>query len=150
MHSQNASKWIVGLLLLGLAAVMSGCSTFNRDWKKATAEPFPSGDIAGAWEGHWISEVNGHNGRLRALITKDAPGKYNARFHAKYRRVLSFSYAVPLDAQQIETAYILRGETTLPWWAGGRYEYDGKSTPSNFFSTYNSKHDHGTFEMSRP
>ncbi len=34
--------------------------------------------------------------------------------------------------------------------SGGVYHYDGDATPTNFFSTYKSKYDHGTFQMTRP
>ena len=32
----------------------------------------------------------------------------------------------------------------------GNYNYDGKASPTNFFSTYKARLDHGTFQMTRP
>ena len=38
----------------------------------------------------------------------------------------------------------------LGWLAGGVYHYEGRADATNFFSTYTSKYDHGTFQMTRP
>ena len=88
--------------LVWLSAVLAGagCSSFNRDWKKAAENATRPTGLAGRWEGSWNSEVNGHNGRLRALITESSPGMYSARFHAKYQKILSFGYTVPLKVKQ--------------------------------------------------
>jgi hypothetical protein len=34
--------------------------------------------------------------------------------------------------------------------AGGVYTYEGSASATNFTSTYNSKYDHGVFQMRRP
>ena len=57
----------------------------------------------------------------------------------------------------INDAYTALGNVTLSftadadlgWLAGGKYEYDGSVEGDDFQSTYNSKGDHGTFEMQR-
>jgi len=43
-----------------------------------------------------------------------------------------------------------QGEADLGWWGGGVYSYDGQATPANFFSTYKSRYDRGSFRMTRP
>lgn len=128
----------------------TGCSTFNRDWKKAENNPATANDIAGRWEGHWHSDVNGHNDALRCIITRQAPGEYQARYHAKYRKVLTFGYTVNLKAQEKDGAWEFVGEADLGWYAGGKYHYLGNATSTDFFSTYRSKYDHGAFKMARP
>lgn len=110
----------------------------------------PAEDILGRWEGHWHSDVNGHNDVLRCIITQQAPGTYQARYHAKYRKVLTFGYTVILEAQKKDGALEFKGEANLGWFAGGKYTYEGRATSTNFFSTYQSKYDHGAFEMARP
>ena len=128
---------------------MSGGCAFNRAWNAATT-PVPANDIQGRWQGTWASEANGHIGKLRCLITKQDDGKYQARYHAKYRKILSFGYSVTLDAQQTDSSFKFIGHADLGWYAGGVYHYEGQANSTNFFSTYQSKHDHGTFQMRRP
>ena len=130
--------------------VASGCSTFNRDWKRALQNPPPADSIAGAWDGSWESEVNGHKDRLRCLITPASEGRLRARFRAHYVHVLRFGYTVELEARPGGDNTEFEGTANLGWWAGGVYQYEGRATPTNFFSTYSSKRDHGTFEMRRP
>src|SRR5687767_7268877 len=48
-----------------LAVSLSGCSTFHREWKQAAAQPAPTDDISGGWQGMWKSEATGHEGTLR-------------------------------------------------------------------------------------
>ena len=112
--------------------------------------PSSSDDIAGRWQGLWRSDVNGHNGQLRCLITKESDQTYRAYYHAKYRKILSFSYTVPLRVEPSDGVYKFQGEADLGWYAGAVYHYEGRASPTNFFSTYRSKHDHGTFQMTRP
>jgi hypothetical protein len=143
---------LLPMAVAGLAiAILSGCSSYNRQWRSALSQPLPSDGISGPWEGQWISDVNGHNGRLRCIMSPLGEGEYEARFHAKYRRVLSFSYDVPLHARKVaENRWEFDGEADLGKLAGGVYEYEGWATPIEFFSTYTSRHDHGRFEMKRP
>ena len=130
--------------------VAAGCSTFNHDWMQAAAQPMPADNIGGRWEGSWQSEVNGHAGRLRCLVTKHARGQYEARFHANYFKILTFGYTVTLQAQETAGTIQLKGEADLGRFAGGKYTYEGQATPTNFVSTYRADGDHGTFHMKRP
>jgi hypothetical protein len=139
------------LLLFALPAlVLCGCSTFNRDWKKAAQQPAPAGSIEGCWEGKWLSDVNGHTGRLRCMLSREKNNRYQARFRATYWKLFRFSYAVSLQFEPREGDWHFTGDEDLGTLAGGIYHYDGQATPTNFFSTYWSKYDHGTFQMKRP
>ena len=135
-------------LALGLVFA-SGCS-FHRAWTRAAATPAPVADITGRWEGTWVSDVNQHHGRLRCVLSRDAAGAYQARFHATFLRVLSASYSVPLLVTSSDGGFKLQGEQDLGWLAGGVFNYDGTANPTNFFCTYRSQSDHGTFQMTRP
>ena len=132
------------------ALALTGCSTFNREWETALAQPHPTDDITGAWEGRWLSDKNGHNGRLRAVVKKNGPEEYDAHFHAVFWKIFRATYHVPLQVDEQDGLFVLSGKQDLGFFSGGAYTYDGEATPTRFFSTYNSKYDHGTFEMKRP
>jgi hypothetical protein len=135
-----------GMLLL----LLCGCSSFNREWGKAGPSPAQPDSIEGRWEGRWLSDANGHNGKLRCLLSRKPDGDYDARFRATYLKILHFSYTVPLKVQQRDDVWHFQGREDLGWLAGGVYQYDGTATATNFYSTYRSRYDHGDFEMSRP
>jgi hypothetical protein len=125
----------------------AGCGSFNREWRKADGNPSASG-LEGRWEGEWMSDVNGHHGKLRCIVGKNVD-VYDARFHAKYLKFLSFGYTVALKAEPTENGYQFRGDADLGAFAGGVYHYEGHADTTNFFSTYSSKYDHGTFQMGK-
>lgn len=132
------------------ATAITGCSTFNRDWKKA-ATPHSAGDIAGRWEGSWLSDADGHHGRLRCVITGLGDGRYRAHYKATYWKIFRFSYAVEMRVEEHSgDTFEMRGETDLGWWGGGVYQYEGQINPTNFVCSYRSKYDHGKFRMERP
>jgi hypothetical protein len=130
----------------------SGCSSFsfNRDWKRTVSQPVAAGDIAGPWEGEWKSRKNGHHGRLCCLLIRRSEGMYFARFHAVYWKVFRYTSSVVLQAREEPQRVAFDGEADLGWWAGGNYRYEGYASETNFFATYRSKYDHGTFSMRRP
>ncbi len=137
-------------MILGLAVLTSGCSTFNYEWRREARKATPTNDIAGRWQGRWLSEATGHNDALQCLITRESEDRYRARFRATYERVLHFSYTVMLDAKPGTNSVEFHGSADLGRLAGGVYQYDGHATPTNFFSRYKAKQDRGTFQMERP
>jgi len=143
----RASRWTWSV---ALALLVCGCSSFNRDWKRAGQHPAPTDAITGRWEGRWLSEVNAHTGKLRCLITHQTNDVYAARFRASYMTILRFSYTVPLTVTASNAVWQFHGEEDLGAPAGGVYHYVGSATATNFHSTYDSKYDRGTFEMRRP
>jgi len=141
------------LRLAGLASallLLAGCSGFQGQWDKTLAAPGATTGLQGPWQGIWRSDASGHTDVLRCLVTRDPGGAYRARFHAKYHKVLTFGYTVPLTVQQTNDTYLFQGSADLGWMAGGVYHYDGRASLTNFSSTYSCKYDHGVFEMSRP
>lgn len=130
--------------------MVTGCSTFNHDWKLASRSKPPADDITGAWDGTWLSTVNGHHGRLRSLVSRGEAGQYQARFKARFWKVFTYGYTVPLQAKkEADGSWRLDGSQNLGWLAGGEYHYSGKATPEHFNSAYSNKYDHGTFELKR-
>lgn len=149
-HSLPTARNVLRTLFAAVAIIgLSGCSTFNRDWKAAAAAPQGEG-IEGAWKGSWLSDHNGHNGGLRAIITRKDESTYHARFHATYKRILGFGQAVDLVVNRDGTNYTFSGRANLGKAHGGDYTYEGNASPEGFRSTYNCSIDHGTFRMARP
>jgi hypothetical protein len=79
----------------------------------------PDKHIEGAWEGEWISDTNGHHGRLRCLVTENKDGTYTTWYHAKYKKILGFAYSVNVDATPAPQGYSFKGEADLGKLAGG-------------------------------
>jgi hypothetical protein len=139
------------LLVAVLAAILfTGCSSFNREWNTALNQPRSSTDIAGPWEGRWLSDKNGHTGRLRGILRQTSADEYDAFFHATFWKIFRASYRVPLKYEEVNGLFTLSGTSDLGRLSGGVYTYEGEATSSRFFSTYKNKYDHGTFEMKRP
>ena len=137
------------LPVLSLALLLAGCSSFNRDWNKAGVVPGSSDSIAGRWDGRWLSTANGHEGKLRCLITRQTNDVLSARFQATYKRVLRFSYTVPLTVTRTNDLWQFHGSADLGALAGGIYHYQGTASSTSFHSAYASKFDAGNFEMRR-
>ena len=154
---------VIGLLLLTAG---TGCA-FDRKWramKRAefadNAAPTPAADgLAGRWQGRWVSDVNGHSGGLRAIITPvpqtvTADQHYRAEFDASYMGLLRFGYGMTLVTKPGQDAagspVSFHGEEDLGRMAGGLYRYKGTADGTTFNATYESKDDKGRFEMSRP
>ncbi len=133
--------------------VLCGCSAFDYEWRQAARQRVPTEGITGRWEGRWISQANGHNDGLRALITAVDSNHYDVKFHAAYKQWVTvyFGYTVRMEAKPgADGSVLFRGSEDLGALAGGVYSYEGQADRTNFFSTYKSKYDHGTFEMQRP
>lgn len=140
------------VVLAAAAAALTGCSTFNYEWRQAAQKPVSIDGITGRWEGRWISQANGHHDKLRALIAKVDTNHYDVKFHAAYKKWITvyFGYTVRMETRLSAQGVAFQGSENLGALAGGVYTYDGHADPTNFFSTYNSKYDRGTFEMKRP
>ncbi|MBC8097486.1 MAG: hypothetical protein H7Y43_16900 [Akkermansiaceae bacterium] len=150
-------KQLLQFAIAASALLFTGCSAFNYEWRQATRKPVPANDIAGPWEGRWISKATGHEDKLRALITSVDPNNYDVKFHAAYKSetfkfiTVHFGYTVRMETQPgADQNIAFRGSEDLGALAGGIYTYEGSASATNFFSTYKSKYDHGTFELKRP
>ena len=139
----------VAAVLIVVCGMLTGCS-FERQWQEATKYSYPEQELAGCWEGTWQSDYNGHHGGLRAIITKQGEGYYDAHFHATYAAVIPYEFQLPLLVTDDGTAYALEGEADLGWLAGGLYTYNGNATATDFAASYCAENkDHGTFTMQK-
>lgn len=132
-----------------LALSLTGCSSFHKEWKAASAAPIPPG-VNGPWEGEWRSEKNGHHGSLKCILTQTSPTTFRAHFRARYMKVLRYTYAATLTGEETNGVVHLKGTTDLGKLAGGIYTYDSKITPAEFESTYSCNWDRGRYRMTRP
>lgn len=136
-------------ILAACLAIQPGCSSFHRQWQAAATQPATT-DLAGAWVGTWRSEASGHDGELRAVVTRTGPGAYQAQYHAVYADVLTFDYTVELmETRQVGDRVEFQGQSDLGWLAGGVYHYLGSANATEWRCTYRSDEDHGVFEMRR-
>jgi hypothetical protein len=147
---------LIGLLLLLMLLCLCGCTAFNYEWRQAAKKTLPANDISGPWEGRWLSRATGHNDQLRALISKVDTNHYDVKFHAAYKSEtfhfikVHFGYTVRMETKPGTNGVAFHGSEDLGALAGGVYTYEGEASATNFFSTYKSRHDRGTFEMHRP
>ncbi|HEX5222727.1 MAG TPA: hypothetical protein VFZ59_24440 [Verrucomicrobiae bacterium] len=133
--------------------LLCGCCSFNRAWNKAGRTPPPADSIEGRWEGRWLSDHNGHTGKLRCVLTRvngNHTHTYTAYFRATYWKIFRYSYKADFPFERRDGVWHFKGSENLGWLAGGVYDYEGLVSSTNFHSTYRSKYDHGTFEMRRP
>ncbi len=132
-----------------LAALFNNRLRFERQWQEYQPSAMSANSIEGRWEGEWISEVNGHHGGLRCILSRTGAGDYHADFHATYSKVLRVCYSVDLSVREANGRFLLKGEANLGRLAGGIYYYEGEATPAEFKCSYRCKYDHGTFHMTR-
>ena len=133
-----------------LLPLLTGCSSFHREWRAAANFAVPADDISGRWEGTWQNSNNTHQDKMCAILTRTGEGEYAGWFHAKYQKILSFGYRTAFTGIWEGTEFVFRGEENLGKLAGGVYKYAGRISPTNFFSTYESRYNSGTYTLKRP
>lgn len=145
-------------LLLLLAFTLTGCSSFNSKWASFAPQPIAPTGALGRWEGKWISQVSGHEGRLRCIVEKTqntqtieaAASDYLFMFSAKWGPGIVSDYDIQMKVQPApDGGMAFEGDMDLGLFMGV-YRCKGKIVGDRFTATYNSDQDHGTFEMSRP
>ena len=78
------------------------------------------------------------------------------KFDASFRHWLTLfitihaGYTVRMESSTSANGVVFHGSEDLGMLSGGIYTYEGRADATNFFSTYKSKYDWGTFEMKRP
>ena len=137
---------------MSLLLLVTGCSTFDRDFEAARAPSEGTSTLVGAWEGDWHSDPSGHAGGLRCIVTRSGGG-FSSRYHATFNFLfipLSFEYEVPLSALQEGDAWRFRGAAVIDYFiAGGPYEYEGLVQGDEFIASYRASFDSGVFRMKR-
>lgn len=100
------------------------------------------------YRGRWLSNTNGHNGRLNVKLKPTRAGDYRAVFTGTFLKVVPFVYATRMTpVSRSGNATTLVSEQHLP--LVGTFRARAHVTPGSFNATYSSKNDRGTFTMSR-
>lgn len=148
----NSVRLLLPAALAALLLISAGCSTFNEEYQAALQDPSPRDDVTGPWEGTWRSDKSGHTGPLKCVVSQQDDGLYEMHFKAGYKLLFnwSYSYRARFELQPHNDGYEFSGTTDLGWLAGGDYYYEGRIDPADFYSTFRSGRDFGTFEMTRP
>ena len=136
---------------LGLvAALLGGCSGFERDFKALSAVPAPAGQIEGAWIGSWRSDTSDHSGPLKAIVTRTGKNEYQVRYRAVWSSWMPpFQMETLIKGHFAGSTFHFQGDANLGWpW--GRYDYAGYATGEEFFSTYKAQKDRGIYSLRRP
>ncbi|MEM9481304.1 MAG: hypothetical protein AAGA58_16765 [Verrucomicrobiota bacterium] len=112
----------------------------------------PPNGIEGAWEGTWLSNMNGHNGKLRGVVTKKSDTEYEFLYWASWGKIFSGSFPAVHTVVPAEDGdgFTLSGTEDLGA-LGGVYTFEGSIDEEKYEATYkSSRKDHGVFEMTRP
>ena len=140
-------------LLPAICAVLllPGCVGFQQKWLAAQIEHKPPHeDIQGAWIGSWTSGHNGHNGKLRCVITKTGQGRYEFFYWATWARVISGGFTIECEVEETDGQYQFTGDMDLGK-LGGEFTHEGKGSGEVLEATWRARSgDHGTFELRRP
>ena len=139
------------LFILLLTALLTSCSAgFRREWNTAL-KTGPQPGVAGAWEGTWKSHVNGHHGRLRAVVSapKNDTGDHDFHYHATWARILSGGFRAEHRVTPLRGGSSFKGSHQMPDWAGGLYTYEGTVKGDSFEACYECAKDKGVFSMRR-
>ncbi len=158
----SQSRRTGGLLLIAIAFMLTGCSSFNSKWDALAAQPVEqtSTGILGRWEGQWISGVSDHKGRLRCVVetiaadntkaTGDSPATHLFLFSATWGPGIVSDYDIAMQVTpNADGSSSFEGEMKLGWFMG-TYRCKGRIQGDKFEATYEADQDNGTFEMMRP
>ena len=148
------SKYFLPVSCICILASCTGLR-FNSAWQKATKE-HRSGKttaVTGPWEGTWLSDFNGHTGKLRCIITpvgnKKESDRYHFRYWATWAGPLQGGFNAEFEIQKMGNQYHVQGRENLGIF--GSFRHEGVIRGNNFDANYRSSSgDNGTFSMRRP
>ena len=129
------------------APLTANCRDFTRLWENAPASAPDT--VAGRWEGEWVSAASGHRGRLRCVVEMLEPSVWRMWFRGEYAGVFRACYSTDFSARREGDHWTFSGGSDLGALAGGRYSYEGSTTPTEFRSAYRSARDHGEFRLKK-
>lgn len=136
---------MAGLILLCNVS----CTTFSRKWDQAGAVAPQNEHPFGRWKGSWTSDVNGHTGELRCILTQQEGEGVEADFHARFWKFFSWRYTLPLEIADGEEGFQLQGSSNLGWLFGGQYTCEGLINGMTFRADYTNRYDHGVMVMEK-
>lgn len=136
------------LMLLVLAGGLSSCGMgFRKEWDRA--EGMKSDGLNGRWAGTWKSDVNGHTGFLRCVVSEGPkPGTRTFLYRAGWMKVLAMTISTDKAVTRTPQGWEFRGSKDLGRF-GGEFRSKGTVKGDEFSATYDSSLDKGTFAMKR-
>lgn len=137
-------------LLLCLAMVGSGCSSFRGDRKEARRASRPAVGPEGHWVGRWHDEKRpAHGGSLECVLTPNGAHVYRMSTHSRWWRWFSSALDVTVVVTPIgEGRWDIRGQRSI--WPLGSYSLEGKFEGDQFRGNYQAGGKRGVIEMHRP
>jgi len=135
--------------------ISCGGRNFDNSWQRSNKKYNIGGKYAvtGPWEGTWLSDSNGHKGKLRCIITplggSQESGSYLFRYWATWAGPLQGGFDAEFDIEKMGSQYHVQGTQDLGTF--GSFQHEGVIQGENFEATYRSSTgDHGTFNLHRP
>jgi hypothetical protein len=135
------------LCFLSLVACLTSCGTagFHKEWR--AVKPGADG-LSGAWEGTWLSESNGHSGKLKAVIgegqgTQASP----VRYYATWAGLLSGGFRTEHRFTKQGQGHVFSGSQSLGKY--GDFTVKGSVKDGHLHANYEAAGDHGIFRMTR-
>lgn len=95
-----------------------------------------------------MSESNGHTGKLRCIVSVEEAGAYDFHFWARWKVFAGTYHVVPVVTQGGDH-FEFTGSKNLGKLVGGEYRFDGEIVGDQFDARYESRIDHGRFELTR-
>ena len=150
------------VLLSAIAALLTGCNSFNRQWNELGEYPVQYTDATGRWEGTWSCEQTGHSGQLWCMVSQVEPERYELFFRAEWAKIFRGNYTLYVTPKQAEGSgesdhsdhadgtLHFKGETKIAGFLGGMYTFDGTITPTRFETDYTGPGNEGVFVLERP
>jgi len=130
--------------LLVLCFAKPCCSQISGTYSEPIR--FSSGE---RWQGNWLSQRSGHQGKLSATFRRINDHQIRADFRGTFAKIIPFRYPARLNIVHEEPGLmILSGRKRLGP-IMGEFRYEAIITPRHFSSTYRSKRDWGNWTLSR-
>ena len=131
-----------------IASSLTSCGIgFQSRWSEA--KTLPSSGAQGRWTGTWKSEVNGHTGKLRCVVSHPkGTDQHSFLYRATWMKVLAATFKTAKTVTPTAQGATFVGEKNLGV-LGGTFRCKGSIKDDHFQATYESAVDHGVFEMER-
>lgn len=128
---------------------LTSCASprYERDWqltRRTNTQP-----PLGCWEGTWRSESNGHQGKLRCLVTTADQG-YQFHYQAHWGRFLTGEFTIVCPAELSgRGVWKVRGAKDLGASLGGTFSHQATISRTSIEARYSAAMDHGVMLLHR-